>query len=150
MGKSIFLTIVGIAGLFVGGKLLVEGAIGIAHTAGVSERIIGLTIVAIGTSLPELAAAVAAARKGKADMAVGNVIGSNIFNIFLILGVTSTIKPLEYGAGPMNHDLGLTLLATLLLFGATFIYTPKRIDKREGWVFLGLYIVYMLSLIVVR
>jgi len=148
--KSIFLTLVGIAGLFVGGKLLVEGAIGLAQMVGISERVIGLTIVAIGTSLPELAAAVAAARKGKTDMAVGNVIGSNIFNIFLILGVTSSIKPLEFGAGPLNHDILLTLGATALLFVATFFYSPRRIDKREGWVFLALYVIYLISLVFIR
>lgn len=149
MGKSIFLTVVGIAGLFVGGKLLVEGAIGLAEMAGISERVIGLTIVAIGTSLPELAAAIAAAKKGKTDLAVGNVIGSNIFNIFLILGITASIKPLEFNAGPLNTDILLTLLATLLLFGATFMYSPRRIDKREGILFLGLYFIYMASLVLI-
>lgn len=148
--KSIFLTLVGIAGLFVGGKLLVEGAIGLATMVGMSERVIGLTIVAIGTSLPELATAVAAARKGKTDLAVGNVIGSNILNIFLILGITSAIHPMEYDGGPSNHDLGLVMMSTLLLFGATFFYSPKRIDKREGFLFLGLYVVYLVTLVFVR
>jgi cation:H+ antiporter len=118
--------------------------------AGISERVIGLTIVAIGTSLPELAAAINAARKGKTDLAVGNVIGSNIFNIFLILGSTASIQPMEFTAGPLNHDIGIVVLATILLFGATFLYTPKRIDRNEGIVFLILYGLYLISLIFVR
>ena len=145
--KSILLTILGIVGLFIGGKFLVDGAIGLAQMAGISERVIGLTIVAIGTSLPELAAAIVAARKGKTDMAVGNVIGSNILNIFLILGVTSTILPMPFDA-VANMDIGLVLLSTLLLFAATFLYNPRRIGKREGVIFIGLYIIYLVVLVV--
>ncbi len=148
--KSVFLVVVGIVGLFIGGKLLVDGAIGLATMAGVSERVIGLTIVAIGTSLPELAAAVVAARKGKTDMAIGNVIGSNILNIFLVLGVTATIKPMPYIAEASNYDLGLVALASFLLFGASFLYTPKMISKREGIVFTILYVVYLVSLVLFK
>lgn len=148
--KSVLLTITGIAGLFAGGKLLVDGAIGLAEMAGISERVIGLTIVAIGTSLPELAAAVVAARKGKTDLAVGNVIGSNILNVFLILGVTATIHPMPFDAGASNHDLGLVMLSTLLLFGATFFYNPRRIGKREGVIFISLYIIYLVTLVFVQ
>ncbi len=148
--KSTLLTILGIAGLFAGGKFLVDGAIGIATMIGISERVIGLTIVAIGTSLPELAAAIVAAKKGKTDLAVGNVIGSNILNIFLILGVTATIKPMPYVAASSNYDLGLVVLASFLLFGASFLYTPKMISKREGIIFVVLYVIYLVSLIVIK
>lgn len=147
--KSIMFTILGIVGLFIGGKLLVDGAIGLAKMAGMSERVIGLTIVAIGTSLPELAAAVVAARKGKTDMAVGNVIGSNLLNIFLILGVTSTILPMPFDA-TANIDLGLVVVATLLLFGATFFYNPRKIGKKEGVIFISLYIIYLIVLVVMK
>lgn len=148
--KSVLLTITGIVGLFIGGKLLVEGAIGLATMAGISERVIGLTIVAIGTSLPELAAAIVAAKKGKTDMAVGNVIGSNILNVFLILGVTATIHPMPFTAPASNYDLGLVTLSTFLLFISTFLYNPKRIGKREGVIFVSLYIIYLVTLVFVK
>ncbi|MEO1263008.1 MAG: calcium/sodium antiporter [Bacteroidota bacterium] len=150
VSKSVILTIIGIIGLFVGGKLLVEGAIGLATLAGISERVIGLTIVAIGTSLPELAAAVVAAKKGKTDMAVGNVIGSNILNVFLILGVTATIHPMPFTAPASNYDLGLVALSTFLLFMSTFFYQPKRIVKREGVIFVSLYIIYLVTLVFIK
>ena len=148
--KSIMLTILGIAGLFIGGKLLVDGAIGLAQMAGISERIIGLTIVAIGTSLPELAASIVAAKKGKTALAVGNIMGSNILNVFLILGVTATIHPMPFNAGASNHDLGLVMLSSVLLFAATFFYNPRRIGKREGFIFVSLYVIYLVTLIFVK
>ncbi|HFA49952.1 MAG TPA: calcium/sodium antiporter [Bacteroidetes bacterium] len=149
VGKSILLTLVGIVGLFIGGKLLVDGAIGLAEMAGISERVIGLTVVAIGTSLPELAAAVVAAKKGKTDLAIGNVMGSNILNIFLILGVTATIHPMPFEAAA-NLDLSLVMLASLLLFGAIFMYNPRRIGKRAGVIFVALYIIYLVVLVVMK
>ncbi|MEZ4956017.1 MAG: calcium/sodium antiporter [Saprospiraceae bacterium] len=150
VGKSVVLTVVGIIGLFVGGKLLVDGATGLAQMAGISERIIGLTIVAIGTSLPELAAAVVAAKKGKTDMAVGNVIGSNILNVFLILGVTSAIHPMPFDPKLSNFDLGLVMLSTILLFVSTFFYNPRQIGKREGVIFISLYIIYLAMLVILK
>ncbi len=150
VGKSIMLTILGIIGLFVGGKLLVDGATGLAQMAGISERVIGLTIVAIGTSLPELAAAIVAAQKGRTDMAVGNVIGSNILNIFLILGVTASIKPMPFAAAHANFDLGLVMLSTVLLFVSTFFYNPRQIGKREGIVFVTLYVSYLAMLVILK
>lgn len=147
--KSLVFTLVGIAGLFLGGKLLVDGAVGVATIFGMSERVIGLTIVAIGTSVPELAASAVAAFKGKAGMAVGNVVGSNILNIFLILGLTAIIEPLPFQLPAMNHDLGLVLLASMLLFWATVIFSPKRLSRREGYVFTILYVLYLGSLVFV-
>ncbi|MCB0518692.1 MAG: calcium/sodium antiporter [Lewinellaceae bacterium] len=148
--KSIVYAVVGICGLFFGGKLLVDGAVGLAQMIGMSERVIGLTIVAIGTSVPELATSIAAALKGKAGMAVGNVVGSNILNIFLILGTTAIIHPLPFQVPAMNHDLGLVVMASLLLFLATVIFTPKKISRREGVVFVALYVLYLGSLVFVK
>lgn len=108
-----FLT--GLLGLTIGGKLAVDSAVTVASSLGVSQTMIGLTIVAVGTSLPELMTSVMAARKGKSDIAVGNVVGSNIFNIFWILGISSVIRPLPFIAGS-NVDLFVSMGATLLLF----------------------------------
>lgn len=117
--RSIFMSslmvIGGIVALTAGGKFCVDGAQEIARAFGISEALIGLTIVAVGTSLPELAASVVAAYKGNADIAVGNIVGSNIFNIFWILAVSSLIRPLPFATG-MNFDLGVMCLSTLLLF----------------------------------
>ena len=148
--KGIFLTVIGIIGMFIGGKLLVDGAVEVSKMLGMSERMIGLTIVAIGTSLPELATSVVAAWKGKTDLAVGNVVGSNILNIFLVLGLTATIKPLPFELPVMNHDLGLVVVASLFLFSSTVLISAKKISRWEGGVFLGLYIAYLVSLVFVR
>ncbi len=145
--RGLLLTIVGIGGLFLGGKLLVDGAIGISRLVGLSERVIGLTIVAVGTSTPELAASAVAAYKGKAGLAVGNVVGSNILNIFLVLGVTAIIEPLPFELPAMNLDLGLVVLASLLLVVATVIISPRRISKREGFFFTTLYVIYLAYLV---
>lgn len=119
--------ILGLALLVAGGKLTVDGAVTIAEALGVSQALIGLTIVAVGTSLPELATSVVAARKGRADIAVGNVVGSNIFNIFWILGVSAIIAPLPFRSA-MNVDLLVTVAATVLLFFAVHTgFVHKRI-----------------------
>jgi cation:H+ antiporter len=109
---------------------------------GISQSVVGLTIVAIGTSLPELATSVVAARKGKPDIAVGNVVGSNIFNIFFVLGVSAIIKPISFNSRS-NFDIGVVILASLLLF--TFMFTGKKrsIDRWEGVVSLMLYGAYL-------
>lgn len=148
--KCTGLTVAGVAGLFLGGKLLVDGAVEVSRMFGMSERVIGLTIVAIGTSLPELATSVVAAIKGKTDLAVGNVVGSNILNIFLVLGFTAMIRPLPFELPAMNHDLGLVILASLLLFASTVLISVKKISRWEGGVFLGLYVAYLVSLVFVR
>lgn len=109
------LVLAGLALLLLGGKLTVNGAVTVASALGVSQSLIGLTVVAVGTSLPELATSVVAARKGNADIAVGNIIGSNIFNIFWILGVSSIIAPLPFRS-EMSVDLLVTVAATVLLF----------------------------------
>lgn len=144
--KIAILILAGLAGLIAGGKLVVDNAIQIAHTLGVSERIIGLTIVAFGTSLPELATSAIAAIKKKADIAVGNIIGSNIFNIFLILGVSSIIRPIKYTLS-FNTDIAILIAGTIFLLFAMFIGYRKRLDRWQAAVLLISYIGYTIYLI---
>lgn len=140
--KSIFYIIIGLAGLVIGGKWVVDSAVTIASLFGLSQAVIGLTVVAIGTSLPELATSVVAARKGKADIAIGNVIGSNIFNIFWILGITSLISPLAFSV-KSNIDILVTLGATVLLFVWMFIGKRHHLKKWQGIVFVFIYVAYL-------
>jgi cation:H+ antiporter len=136
------LIIIGLAGLVAGGKLVVDHSIKIATLMGVSEKIIGLTIVAIGTSLPELMTSVVAALKKNSDIAIGNVIGSNIFNIFLILSVSSLINPVQFNPS-FNTELYLLAGGTLVLFIAMFTGGKKKLDRWEGAVLLGIYLLYI-------
>jgi len=145
------LIIIGLAGLVAGGKFVVDHSIKIATLLGVSEKIIGLTIVAIGTgltivaigtSLPELMTSVVAALKKNSDIAIGNVIGSNIFNIFLILGVSSLINPVQFNPS-FNTELYLLAGGTLVLFIAMFTGGRKKLDRWEGAVLLGIYLLYI-------
>ena len=127
MGKAILLFLLGLAGLIFGGDWMVDGASGIATLLGVSQSIIALTIVAAGTSFPELITSVVAARKGDTDMAMGNVVGSNIFNIFFVLGVSSTVAPLKLG------NIQMFDFATLLA-GAVFLWIFCKFGKRYHYV----------------
>jgi len=148
MWKSATFIAVGLLALFLGGKWFVDGASGMARQWGVSERLIGLTIVAIGTSLPELATSVIAALNKKADIAVGNVVGSNIFNIFFILGISATVKPLPYNAAQSNLDALVVIGASALLFLSTRTLSKSVITRVEGVIFVGIYFVYLIYLIV--
>jgi cation:H+ antiporter len=141
--------IVGLFGLIVGSRWVVTGAAGLAEKLGVSQSLIGLTIVAVGTSLPELATSAMAAYKKNPDIAVGNVVGSNIFNIFFILGISSIIRPIPFGAGS-NTDIGVVITASLLLFICMFTGKRRMLDRWEGGIFLGLYIGYICFLIARR
>lgn len=145
-GKIWLLILLGLAGLVIGGRLVVTSAIEMATALGVSEKIIGLTIVAAGTSLPELATSVVAALKKNNDIAVGNIIGSNIFNIFLILGVSSLIRPLGYDAS-FNTDLYLLALGTVVLLLFMFTGKKRKLDRWEAALLLAAYIVYMVKLV---
>jgi cation:H+ antiporter len=147
LGKSIGLIVVGLLGLVVGGKWIVDGAITFASALGVSEALIGLTIVAIGTSLPELATSVVAARKKQIDIAVGNVVGSNIFNIFWILGISAVIAPLPFSPA-LSFDLLVTLGATLFLFMALFVGARHTLERWQGWLFVATYIAYVAFLVI--
>ena len=136
----------GLAALVFGGELFLDGATAIARQLGVSESVIAITLVAGGTSLPELASSLVSLFKGKADMALGNVIGSNIANILLILGLSATIHPLTMG-GITHRDLFVVLLTSLLLFLAAFTFRRRAVDRWEGVLFLLLYGGYLWMLI---
>ncbi|MBD3223046.1 sodium:calcium antiporter, partial [bacterium] len=137
------LAVAGLAALVLGGDLLVDAATTAARASGVSEAMIGLTVVAVGTSLPELATSVVATARGQVDIAIGNVVGSNVFNVLGILGVTAFIRPLPLG-GVTWFDLGtMAVLSGLLLVLA---FTDRRLDRREGAVLLALYVVYLVIL----
>jgi cation:H+ antiporter len=145
--KSSIYIMAGMTGLTVGGKWIVDGAIVLATILGMSESVIGLTIVAVGTSLPELATSAVAAYKKNADIAVGNVVGSNIFNIFFVLGISATIKPLPFR--PKNNiDLGMVIFSSLMLFLFMFTGKKRSLDRWEGIVCLILYLGYVGFLIV--
>lgn len=135
----------GLIGLAVGGKLIVDGAIAFAAHFNLSEAFIGLTIVAVGTSLPELAASAVAAHKGRTDIAVGNIIGSNIFNLFWVLGLSSVIHSISYNA---SLNINLLILAVITVLLLLLIYIGKRniLGRTEGIVLCGLYIFYILFL----
>lgn len=140
--KSLLFVALGFAGLVLGGWLIVENAVIIAKKVGMSEAMIGLTIVAIGTSLPELATSAMAAYKRNTDIAVGNVVGSNIFNIFLILGVTASARPIPFNS-ENNPDLTVMFIASGVLF--LFMFTGKKnfIDRWEGGLLLMSYAAYL-------
>jgi len=137
--------IIGLIGLVAGGKMVVDGAVDIARAMSISESIIGLTIVAIGTSLPELVTSVIAALKKNADMAIGNVIGSNIFNIFFILGISSVINPIPYNAYS-NTDILFTIFASFLLFIVMFVGKKHILERGQGAAFLLVYLIYTILL----
>lgn len=144
--KMTLLIIGGLAALIAGGRLVVSSAVDIARVLGMSEKIIGLTIVAAGTSLPELATSVVAAIKKNNDIAVGNIIGSNIFNIFLILGVSAVINPVSFKPA-FNTDLILLTFGTLLLFFAMFTGKKHKLDRWEAILLLAIYIGYTVYLV---
>jgi cation:H+ antiporter len=149
VGKTIVLISAGIAGLALGGKFIVDGAVFVAAGLGVSQTLIGLTIVAVGTSIPELATSVLAAYRKNPDIAVGNIVGSNIFNIFFILGVSSIIRPLPMQSRD-NIDIIVCIIATLLLFLSMFTGKKRTLDRWEGWVFIFFYAAYLILVIILR
>ena len=145
--KAFLMVVGGFAGLILGGKWIVDGAVVIARNVGMSESMVGLTIVAIGTSLPELATSAIAAYKKKVEIAVGNVVGSNIFNLFLVLGISSTIKPLPFKE-KNNLDIGVVILSSLLLFLFMFTGKKRKLDRWEGAIFILLYFGYIAYLVI--
>ncbi len=143
MRKALSLLFIGIILLLVSSKLLVWGAINVATAYGVSDLIIGLTIVAIGTSLPELAASIMSARKGEHDIALGNVIGSNVFNTLGVLGIAALIKPAELTAGVLSRDLPLMVTLTVIMFIMAFGRRGAgQITRIEGSILLLIFITY--------
>ena len=153
IGKAVLYLLVGLVLLIVSSRMLVWGAVYMAHALGVSDLLIGLTIVAVGTSLPELASSIAAARRGENDLAVGNIIGSNIFNTLVVVGLASVIAPIK-AADPevMSRDVPIMSALTLLLF-LICIPVKKKNGKRVsgfgrigGALFLSLYVAYLVLL----
>lgn len=138
--KNLLYLVFGLAGLVVGSNLFVDSASDVALTLGISEGVVGLTIVAGGTSLPELATSVVAARKGQSAIAIGNVIGSNVFNILLILGLTSTITPMEI-EGITTIDMAVMLLSVILVW--LFSRTRYTVERWEGAVLVLGYLAYL-------
>lgn len=145
--SSIGLFLIGLAGLFIGGKLLVGGASSIALDAGLSEALVGLTIVAIGTSLPELVTSIVAARRGHADIAIGNIVGSNIFNVFFVVGTTSTVAALPVSKA-LDVDILVSIVASLLLFLFMFVGGMHRLARWQGALFVSMYVLYLWFLVV--
>ncbi len=143
--KSALFIVIGFACLFVGGKLVIDNSILLARQLVVSEKLIAITIVAGGTSLPELATSVVASYKKKCDIAIGNIVGSNIFNIFFILSVSSFIKGSPYNPA-LNVDLLVLIAATLVLFVTMFTGSSRRLDRWEAIVFVVTYIIYLIFL----
>lgn len=144
--QAILYTILGLFAIIVGGNFVVSSATAIATALGVSQKFIALTIVALGTSLPELVTSIAAAQKGKQDLAIGNVIGSNIFNICFVAGFPAAFIGNIVPSSPVIMDLIIMLLATLMLF--LFSYTKRKITKLEGISFLIVFLIYYGYLII--
>ncbi|MBN2365815.1 MAG: calcium/sodium antiporter [Calditrichaeota bacterium] len=144
--KSVLFIVLGLAGLVIGGRLIVISAVEIARSFKISERIIGLTIISIGTSLPELATSITAAFKKNTDIAVGNIVGSNIFNVFFILGLSAIINPVPLQKGS-NIDMLVNISASLLLFLFVFTGKGRKIDRWEGILFVLIYVIYLILLI---
>lgn len=140
--KTAFMIVFGIAGLVFGGDMIVKNATTVAESFGVSDKMIGLTILAAGTSLPELATSAVAAFRKNSDLAVGNIIGSNIFNLLLVLGATSLIhSPLKYTT-TLNTDLYIVMVGTFMLFLFMFTLNKYKLDRAEGIVYLVGFVVY--------
>jgi len=146
VGLSIGMVVLGLGMLVGGGKLVVDSAIAIAKQYGLSEKLIGLTILAAGTSLPELATSAVAAYRRNTDIAIGNVIGSCIFNIFFILGITGLVSPIPYNV-ELNFDLIILISSTLLLMIFMFTINRDKLDRWEAFILLTGYITYTLYLV---
>ncbi len=136
--RDLGLVLAGSGGLVLGGRAIVEGALAVASSLNISEVVIGLTVVAVGTSLPELATALVAAMRREADLAVGNVIGSNIFNVAAILGTASVLAPLDFSPTVLTRELPAVLILSVLVF--PLLRTEWRIQRWEGALLLGSYL----------
>ena len=143
-GKKIFITLIGLAAIIVGGDFVVDNGTKIAYSLGMSETLVGLTIIAVGTSLPELVTSITAALKKESEIAIGNIIGSNIFNILFVLGVSSVISPLTV-SGEVVTDVVFMIILTMVLL--IFARTGYKIGKLEGVVLAIAYVVYLVYII---
>lgn len=149
LGKSVFFLILGLVFLIISSRLLVWGAVSIAHYFGVSDLLIGLTIVAIGTSLPELASSIAAVRKGENDIALGNILGSNLFNTLAVVGIAGLISPMKADPEILYRDLPIMAFLTLILIPMAFRRQKEnRINRISGFILVLCYASYIAFLIV--
>ncbi len=146
--KDILLIILGILGLKFGGDFTVENAVAIATTLGLSEKIISVTILAVGTSLPELVTSLSAAKKGETDLAIGNIIGSNIFNFLLIVGVSAAIKPITYNVS-YNRDLIVLFASVILLLIFSYTKPKGKMSKSNGIIYFLCYVAYLAMLFLI-
>ncbi|MGL5348381.1 MAG: calcium/sodium antiporter [Peptostreptococcaceae bacterium] len=145
IGKSITMSILGIAGIIIGGQIVVNSASDIAISWGMTENLVGLTIVSIGTSLPEFVTSIVAARKGESDIAIGNVVGSNLFNILFVLGISSVIHNIQIH--PIVFvDMIIMILISIIVY--VFAITKKSVNKGEGIILTILYILYLVFIII--
>jgi cation:H+ antiporter len=148
IGRAVFWLLIGLVFLIVSSRILVWGAVEIARGFGVSDLIIGLTVVAIGTSLPELASSIAATRKGEHDIALGNVLGSNLFNTLAVVGIAGAIHPIAVGPEVLSRDMLVMAALTVSLFVIGYGFRgPGRINRFEGAVLLASYIGYTTYLV---
>ena len=143
-GKSLLFIVLGVAGIIAGGQLTVDSAVFFAEALNMSELLIGLTIVAVGTSLPELVTSIVAARKGESEIALGNVIGSNIFNILFILGMSGMLQELKCDPGALIDTVLLIVLSLLMYFVCV---SGKKVSRLEGYTSIVIYIVYVIYII---
>jgi cation:H+ antiporter len=143
--RLVIIGLVGLAALVLGGDIFVRGAVGLAAAVGMSERVVGLTIVAVGTSLPELAASLVAAFRGHSDMAVGNIVGSNVFNVLLILGAAAILTPVEAPLASIYVDVGA--LGVLTLIAAVSLRTARKLSRVEGALLLLSYAAFLAALV---
>ncbi len=146
MGRMVWLLAIGLLGLVAGARMLLDGAIGLAELFGVPERVIGITLIAGGTSLPELATCVVAARKNQQDIALGNLVGSNIFNVFGIVGVCGVLRPLEVPDGTLLVDIPAVIVIQAL--AALMMFTNRQLNRSEGVFLLVFYFVYIAYLFI--
>lgn len=145
--KSLLFVGIGLVGLIIGGQLTVFGAKELAGILGISERIISLTIVAIGTSLPELISSIRAVNRGHIDIAIGNVVGSNIFNTFFVLGSSAVAGTILVGSGELR-DMVVSLMSLVLLYILLFILNKNELSKVEGMIMIALYCGYIAYIVV--
>jgi cation:H+ antiporter len=140
--KSVLMVAAGLVMLYFGGRFSVNGATSLARLLGISEKVIAVTIISAGTSLPELVTSIIAARKKNLDMAIGNVVGSNIFNVFLILGLAALIDPVTVGRSS-HPDIYFNLILSILLFVFIFTFKGRKLDRWEGLVLVLMYLFYI-------
>ena len=148
--KTALFLIIGTLGLWLGGKLLVDGAVALARLFDIQESTIGLTIVAAGTGAPELFASLAALRKGSASIAIGNVVGSNLFNTIAIVGIAAIVNPLEIQFEELQWDLAVMIIMTLAVFAVMSTRKSPRLQKALGVFLLLLYALWLLSIVILK